>query len=198
MINLPTICEAIQLAPKVVCEVGVNEPDKCSFAWCDEIKGISVLLVEPLPWCAENLRQAFPNATVIEAACGPEKGTTRLFDRGEGSWIEQVPEGSAPDEHRNHSNMKRQEFEARFIRETKVVRFADIDPGDIDILCVDIEGAEWFVIQQMISRPRLVRVETHFSHSGYENPHLKEIKERMADRGYRELMQDVSDTLWIL
>jgi FkbM family methyltransferase len=197
MINLQKICAAIGLFPRSVCEVGVNEPDKCSLAWCTEMPETNVILVEPLPWCAEHLREKFPNATVIEAACGPHNGRTRLFDRGEGSWIEQVPVGSAPDEHKSHSGIKRQDFEERFVRDTLVVRFEDIDPKNLDILCVDIEGAEWFVIEQMISRPKLVRVETHFSHSGYQNPHLKEIKQRMAILGYHELLHDVSDTLWI-
>lgn len=198
MMNLMAICAAIQLPPRNVCEVGVNEPDKCSFAWCANWQNVNTILVEPLPWCADHLRKAFPKATVIEAACGPENGTTRLFDRGEGSWIEQVPEGGAPDEHKNHSDIKREDFRPEHVRETRVVRFADIDSGNLDILCVDIEGAEWFVIEQMKSRPRLVRVETHFSHSGYQNPNFDRIMNRMAVLGYKILMQDVSDTLWIL
>lgn len=198
MINLGLLCTAIQLCPKNVCEVGVNDPDKCSFAWCSDVPEINVTLVEPLPWCAEHLRQAFPKATVIEAACGLESGRTILFDRGEGSWIEQVPEGTAPDEHKNHSGINRTDFDKRYLREIEVIRFADIDQGNIDVLCVDVEGAEWFVIGQMKSRPKLVRAETHFSHSGYQNPNINKINDHMANLGYKIIMQDVSDTLWIL
>ena len=197
MFNLPLIASISGSKVKSVCEVGVNEPDKCSVAPFTR-NGAKTLLVEPLPWCVEHLRQEFPSATVIEAACGFENGTTILFDRGEGSWIQQVPAGMAPDEHAKHSGIKRDDFEEKYMRETRVLRFSDIDPGDLDVLCVDVEGAEWFVIEQMRSRPRMVRAETHFTHSGYKNPNLDKIMGHMAGLGYKVIGQDVSDTLWIL
>ena len=198
MIDLYALSRAIRLHPRHVVEVGVNEPERCSVA--DFIRrGVKTTLVEPLPWCVKNLIQAFPFATVIEAVCAEQAGSVTLYDRGEGAWIETVPAGSAPDEHPNHSGIKRESFEKQYKRVVKAVRFADeIDAEDIDILCVDTEGAEWFVISQMIkARPRLVRVETHFSHSGYQNPYLREITDRMSLLGYTKLIEDVSDTLWI-
>jgi hypothetical protein len=66
------------------------------------------------------------------------------------------------------------------------------------VLCVDTEGAEWFVVKRMFSKPKLVRLETHFTHSGWVNPFLAEINEKMFSRGYTKLGEDVSDTLWAL
>ena len=198
MIDLHSLTRSIHLNPRHVVEIGVNEPQRCSVA--DFIRGgVKATLVEPLPWCAKNLNAAFPFARVIEAVCAEQAGEITLYDRGEGAWIESVPAGSAPDEHPSHSGIKRSEFEQQYKRTVKAIRFADeIDAEDIDIICVDTEGAEWFVIGQMHkARPRLVRVETHFSHSGYRNPYLREITERMAALGYNKLVEDVSDTLWI-
>jgi hypothetical protein len=184
--------------PQVVCEVGVNSPDRCSVRGFIK-DGSKAILVEPLPWLAMELRLAFPSAEVHEAVCGDSEGTVRLFDRGEGSWIESVPRGTAPDEHERHSAMKREEFDPKFIREVRSVLFSEIDPGNIDVLCVDTEGAEWFVLNNMIySNPNMISLETHFTHSGWINPFMKEIDQRMDSLGYTKIAQDVSDTLWIL
>ncbi len=48
----------------------------------------------------------------------------------------------------------------------------------------------------MVSRPRLVRVETHWVCSGWKNPFLSEIEAYMDKNGYVVLAKDVSDTLW--
>ena len=197
MIDLYAIAKAIGLNAVSVAEVGVNGPEKCSLTEFIDA-GARAILVEPLPWCVEGLRARFPTANVIEAVCADAPGTVRLFDRGEGSWIDHVPEGCAPDEHPKHSGMLRREFNAAYLRDVQAVTFDTIDPGDLDILCVDVEGAEWFVIQRMKSRPRLVRVETHFACSGYRNPFFSEICDFMAKNGYRKIIEDVSDSLWVL
>lgn len=198
MIDLYHIAKAIGLRPRHVVEVGVNEPSRCSLSpFITE--GVPATLVEPLPWCAENLRQAFPSARVIEAVCAKEAGEVTLYDRGEGAWIEDVPKGAAPDEHPNHSGMRRDTFFEQYKRRVRAIRFADeIDAEEIDILAVDTEGAEWFVIGQMQkARPRMIRVETHFIGSGWRNPYWNEITERLAALGYFPAVEDVSDTLFL-
>jgi hypothetical protein len=183
-------------APRWVCEVGVNAPDKCSVkAFIEE--GVPALLVEPLPWLAQQLRDAFPASDVREGAVGAASGSVVLYDRGEGSWIDDVPAHGAPDEHPGHSGMTRAGFEEQFKRVVECWTFDQLDNGMLDVLCVDTEGAEWFVLNRMVSRPFLVRVETHFTHSGYCNPFTDEIFAAMKDWGYSVLVQDVSDTLWI-
>ena len=182
-------------APRRVCEVGVNAPDKCSLTRFID-GGIPAILVEPLPWLAAELRTRFPKAQVLEAAIGSSSGPVKLYDRGEGSWIEHVPAGSAPDEHPLHSSMCRKTFDTEFVRTVESIEFQMIDTGDIDVLAVDTEGAEWFAIQKMTSRPYLVRLETHFLNSGWRNPYLEEIGGHLAALGYRLLVEDISDSLW--
>jgi hypothetical protein len=199
MIDLHAIARAIGLAPRHVVEVGVNEPERCSVARFIG-DGIPATLVEPLPWCAANLRKAFPSARVVEAVCAKEVGEVTLYDRGEGAWIEDVPAGGAPDEHPRHGNMKRNTFFEQYKRQVRAIRFADdIDAEDIDILAVDTEGAEWFVVGQMHrARPKILRVETHFSPTGYQNPYRQQIDERLRGLGYARAAEDVSDSLYLL
>lgn len=196
MINLYQLSQAMGTHPRTVCEIGVNAPDKCSLA--DFHGKARMILVEPLPWLADQLKAAFPFSDVHTCAIGAERGTANLYDRGEGSWIDQVPQGGAPDEHPKHSNMKREKFNAGFIRQVEVKLASDIDDGTIDILAVDVEGAEWLVLQNLVSRPKILRVETHFTHSGYHNPHYETIMEWARMNGYTMVAQDVSDSLFIL
>lgn len=198
MFNLKYIYDEIyKTKPRRVAEVGVNEPDKCSLLPFIH-EGIPTLLVEPLPWCAGNLRNAFEGkpVKVIEGVVGDKEGTVTLYDRGEGSWIEDVPRGSAPDEHQAHSGLKREEVNHSYIRTVQSYKWSMLDSGDIDVLCVDTEGAEWFVIREMVSRPSLVRCEMHFTHSGWLNPYNPQIRQKMMDMGYTVIGEDVSDTLW--
>ena len=96
--------------------------------------------------------------------------------------------------------MKRDAFESKFVRKVKSIRFdTALDGMKPDILAVDIEGAEWMVIGQMRqSRPRLLRAETHFTHSGYRNPDYDRINEYLGGLGYQMIVQDVSDSLYFL
>jgi FkbM family methyltransferase len=195
MIDLHQLSQAIGIHPRTVCEIGVNAPDKCSLA---KFHGTAkMVLVEPLPWLADALRVAYPFATVHACAIGATAGEALLYDRGEGSWIDQVPDGGAPDEHPKHSAMRRDKFNAQFVRKVEVKTADEIDDGTIDILAIDVEGAEWLVLQNIVSRPKLLRVETHFSHSGYMNPHYAEIMEWAFSNGYTLAAQDVSDSLFI-
>lgn len=197
MINLYALYRHVGFPPpRRVCEIGVNSPDKCSLISFIE-DGVHAILVEPLPWLAQQLRDAYPSASVIEGVIGKAYGKVKLFDRGEGSWIGDVPPGAAPDEHPAHSNMKREDFAPQFTREVESFKMDWIDRGNIDVLCIDTEGAEWYALERMVSRPWLVRVETHFSHSGYRNPFYDEIFNHMRDLEYSMIFQDVSDTLWM-
>jgi len=52
------------------------------------------------------------------------------------------------------------------------------------------------VVGQMnLSRPKLIRLELHFTHSGYRNPDRDRILERLSALGYEILVEDISDCL---
>lgn len=61
-----------------------------------------------------------------------------------------------------------------------------IDPGDIDVLNLDVEGSEWIVLSTMVSRPRIIHVEIYGAY-GYVNPDLSHIEMWMSRNGYREV-----------
>ena len=81
--------------------------------------------------------------------------------------------------------------------EVDAITFDEIDTGNIDLLFVDAEGCEWYVIEKMKSRPRLIKLETHGSHR-YINPFMSKINTWMEKNGYEEAAKTRSDTIWIL
>jgi FkbM family methyltransferase len=170
-------------------EVGVNQPDKSTLGPLSR-HGARVILVEPLDLCIENLKAAFPAAEVIPAAVTAMDGTAVLYDRGEGSFLIGV---DSPDVVHNKITTP----DERFMKTVKAVRMDQIDPGNLDVLHVDTEGAEWFAIRNLVSRPKIIGVETHLAFHAYVNPHLADIEAWMASNGYEVLCRTVADTIWV-
>lgn len=71
------------------------------------------------------------------------------------------------------------------------------DKGDIDILLVDTEGCEWFVLEKLISRPRQITIETNTV--GQEgkliyNKNLDKILFWMWQNNYQLALKDQNDS----
>jgi FkbM family methyltransferase len=64
------------------------------------------------------------------------------------------------------------------------VTFDKFDDGTIEGLMVDTEGAEWYVIQRLLSRPSVICVEME-GPCGYKNPNFEKITEWMRSENYR-------------
>ncbi len=73
--------------------------------------------------------------------------------------------------------------------------FSTFDKGNIDILSIDIEGGEWDVINNMISRPKVLCIETQSR--DYINPKIKEITQWLEDNNYKIWFVDDTDTVFI-
>lgn len=72
--------------------------------------------------------------------------------------------------------------------------FDELDDGTIDLLSVDTEGSEWYVVQNLVSRPVVVSVETHGK--SYLNPYYGEISGWMAAHGYERWWLNKTDTVY--
>lgn len=73
--------------------------------------------------------------------------------------------------------------------------FSDIDTGDIDLLSVNIEGAEWYVLKNMRSQPKVLSIETHGKF--YQNPFMAEIQNWIRINHYVIWYKDNSDTVFV-
>ena len=167
-----------------LCEVGVNEPHLSQLKpWLESGEYDHALLVEPHPVAGPNCERAFEGlrgvkvlrCAVVLNPVNPVKlrssiETVELIDHGQSSFVASLPNSPA------RANGEREDG-PRF--HAPCVTFDQIDPGDLDLLCVDTEGSEWAVIAAMQSNPKVIRLETHFTGSGYVNPYLGEILEKL-------------------
>lgn len=163
-----------------LCEVGVNEPHLSQLKpWLDSGDYDHALLVEPHPVAGANCERAYGalrGVKVLRCAVGFAAGSAEFIDHGQSSFVASLPTSPA------RVNREREDgprFHAR------CVTFDQIDPGNLDLLCVDTEGSEWAVIDALQSEPSVVKLETHFVGSGYVNPYLHEILGKMLLYGYR-------------
>jgi FkbM family methyltransferase len=154
-------------------------------------EGIPCLLVEPDPVSLEKIEAAFgskENVTVYPLAIADENGKLDLVQRGECTFACNLPRSPALV---NEGYVIKPED----VFSVEAVTFDRIDPSDIDLLSLDVEGGEWFVIKHMKSRPKVIAVETHGDQ--YLNYYIKEINRWMRNNGYREWYKDESNTVYV-
>ena len=77
----------------------------------------------------------------------------------------------------------------------------EFDTGNIDLLLLDMEGAEWLALKHMISRPRVIVVEMAvenpaFNGGYYRNPYKIEINKWMIDNHYDVFWEFDADVYW--
>ena len=178
------LCQALRFEPKVVCEVGVHGPPECRAA---AFADAELLLVEPLAACAEALRNAFPSAAVHQVAIGATSGRAQFADADQCSHLA----GQAISPNTEHWHRP-----ARIV-DVNVVPFSRVDPGNIDVLFADVEGAEWDILVTLRSRPRIIILEMHSPGGIYQNPNQGLILTWMSAMRYSLQMVDQSDCVWL-
>ncbi len=57
------------------------------------------------------------------------------------------------------------------------------DKGNIDFLSLSCEGCEWFCLEHLVSRPKIIRI-NNFNNSGYNNFFQKNIEKWIKENNY--------------
>ena len=176
--------------PRHVCEVGVWHPRTSNIKYYIE-KNIKSLLIEPDPESIALIKKEWgerKNLTLKTVACTDFEGTIDLHKAGSSSFVSST---------KNSPAMVNDSFDIRNNISTKVdaKKFSSEDPGDIDLISIDIEGSEWFVIKHMLSRPDIISIETHGGY--YINPHIEDIKKWMDEYNYVLWFKDNSDSVYV-
>lgn len=181
--------KARNISIKHACEVGVYLPETSNII--DFIKeGSKASLVEADPNTVAILKDYFKNydVTIFPVAIWSHSGTVRLSRAAASTFVAELESSPAivNDKYKvNDDNSF----------EVKCMLFSEIDKGDIDMLSIDIEGGEWHVINRLISRPKIISVETHGKY--YTNPFINEINQWMKENHYVIWFKDASDTVFM-
>jgi FkbM family methyltransferase len=165
-----------------VFEIGVGNPDVCRCSKYLGAKDVECHLFEPHPYAYQNLCFAYnfeKNFHIYNYAIAEEEGESELCLLGDSSFI--AGSSSPHSQQSDFDGMKRAKIKCKNIKE--------FDKGDIDILLLDMEGHEWFVIKNLISRPKRISVEMELLKEDgngfkYKNPYYDEIMEWMKVNGY--------------
>jgi FkbM family methyltransferase len=172
-----------------VCEVGVYIPETSNIL--DFINAnVRATLVEADPEVAEKSRVVFKdkNVRVYPVAVWDTKGTLKLSKAASSTFATDLPTSPALENDRYH-------ISEALTFEVPCVQFSEIDDGTIDLLSIDIEGGEWYVLKHMRSRPKVLSIETHGKY--YTNPFMPQITDWLRTQQYTLWYKDSSDSVYI-
>lgn len=172
-----------------VCEVGVYLPQTSNII--DFIKeGTKATLVEADPETVEKIRSFFKNDNIVvfPVAVFDREGTVKLSRAAASTFVSDLPASPAL----VNDQYKIKDSDSF---EVQCKKFSSIDDSTIELLSVDIEGAEWYVIQDLVSRPKIISIETHGK--AYVNPYMKEISSWLEKNDYTIWYKDLSDSVYI-
>lgn len=182
-------CKSKGLKFTHVAEVGVYLPETSNIL--NFIRdGIKSTLVEADPEYVMKIKEYFDsysNVNLYPFAVWDKNGFINLNKASSSSFVDELQASPAIMNDKFISNENN-----KISVEAKT--FDNIDDGTIDLLSVDIEGGEWFVIKHLVSKPDVISIETHWKN--YSNPYLKEISEWMSVNDYQIWYIDKSDTVY--
>ena len=177
--------------PSHVAEIGVWHPQTSNvYQYIQD--GIRTTLVEPDPNSIALIKSQFAdydNVTLYECALCNFSGQVELVQRESSTFVSTLP--VSPALVNDDYDIKQTD---KFTAEARL--FSEIDDGTIDLLSVDTEGSEWFVIKHMLSRPAVISIETHGGM--YVNPYIDKLQQWMDDNNYVLWYKDKSDSIFML
>jgi len=176
--------------PMHVAEVGVYHPETSNL-YDYIVEGVRTTLVEPDPKSIKLIKEFSTNRdniTLHEVAVYKHSGKITLAQREASTFVSELDSSPAivNDQYR---------VDDQDVFEVVARTFDEIDDGTIDLLSVDIEGSEWFVIQNLVSRPAVISIETHGAM--YTNPNLRELRDWLEKNQYTAWYKDRSDTVYV-
>ncbi len=184
--KLYRFCKKKNLKIDSVAEVGVYYPETSNII--DFInEGVPTLLVEADPIIIEKINSYFlnkKNVTVYPFAIYDKEEPVTFFRTSASTFLGNLDSSPALVNDKYKPNE-----EDKFSVQAKL--FSSVDNGKIDLLSIDIEGAEWYVIKHLVSRPKIISAE--WLSGEYSNPFMKEIKEWMKNENYKLWFIDDTD-----
>ena len=181
------VVEAFSDSLKLFCEIGPHFYYNCRLV--KQInEGRDVILVEPLPQCVkdiESMTEGLENVTIHQVAVADFNGEEILYtDDALASFAESVKKEGLDSERTFHNLIN-----------VKAVKFDEIDPGNIDVLLADCEGSETYVLRHLVSRPKMIMVES--APTGFTKPKKDELDEWFKDNEYVYLEHYDNDDLFL-
>lgn len=179
-VNLHNIYAGItgNLSLRTFAEVGFGPVD-IALAYQFHPHAKKLLLVEPNPTLFQQGIEVFPMADWHNVAIDVKEGTQQLVLNNGSSYLKNTEYAPTPVGNKRANIAMGMPAIPPKTHTVPTITFDTIDDGNIDCLNLDCEGNEWVVLQQMISRPRVLMIELWPN-----NPHLNSIVDWLFNNGY--------------
>lgn len=162
--------------PKRVADVGIYCPEACeTMAFVQDLQ-CEVVMFEPQPEGFAALKEEFgglANVTLHNVALVDVAGPALLHRPKDRCVGDAFIHGAVTPGHRHRDTVM---VEGRW--------FSDYDDGSFDLVQIDVEGADWWVIKHMVSRPKILVVEWKIPKLKWANACQREINEWAKANGY--------------
>lgn len=211
--DIKKICDTIKLVPRTLIDVGACHPqlETNRLDWFQR-NGFNCILIEPNPRLFYCLNEGSDDKTFVDSwpnpppppyvigglkhlsnvhihnvAIADENKRVKMYERNASTFLEGIKSPAKV----NDGYVEKPEdcFEVDGFTIDK------FDDGQIDVLCSDTEGSEWFCIKHLVSRPKVIVLETHGQ--GYRNPFMNEINHWIHANNYKVVGKSDQDTLYV-
>lgn len=174
----------ITLTPRVICEVGTGGLRVCKASHYIGDNDVKVMLFDPITeYCNEiNMfcqAKGATNTEINNCCLYDYDGKVDIYENGEASMIKEI---DGPNIKSDYILDDKASNGFNRLVQKDCFRMSKFDKGNIDVLFLDTEGSEWFVLKHLISRPTIITIEMKMGE--YINPYLKEIQQWMQINNY--------------
>lgn len=181
---------------KKIFEIGVGEAYTCRTKrfWGSEVE---CHLFEPNPILYKqlvDLSKDYKNVYIYNIAITNKSGEEEILLMNNCSYINNIDSPVLMNHGQNSDVIKN--AEKIKIKSETIDKF---DTGDIDVLLIDTEGCEWFVLENLISRPKQIVIETNtLGKEGIiHNKNLDKILFWMWNNNYQLALKDENDSHFV-
>lgn len=185
------ICQHLNFIPKNICQVGASNSGEFEFMEFID-KGSKAILFEPHPEFYDELVEKWgdnPNINIFQLGIYNKIGKFRFYEKWASTCLEEC--ALIPGLLNEPIKIGDRYFYAN------CAFISGFDDGTIDLLLIDSNGAEWYCLEKLISRPKIICIETHYVYNDYKNPFLSKIWGWMDINNYRPFAVNESDTVFI-
>ena len=186
------LCDIINFIPQKIVHVGAagchTEP-----TFLNAIKNSYVILFEPKIEFYNELIEAFSdkkNVSIFNIGIYNKIGKFKFYNKWATTCLEECIK--IPD-----LLSEKDSFDENDTFFANCALFSGFDDGRIDFLAIDTNGAEWYCLEKVISRPAIICIETHYTYRNYRNPFINQIYRWMYDNHYVKYAINESVTVFL-
>lgn len=191
--DIVEICRVLRFQPKRIMEIGVG--DARGVSTLELIKnGASAIVFEPNRGFYDNIVADLGETqglTIVNVGIYHTPGIQKFYDKWACTFIGDLYDYSGAKIQDKYEKDEKDSFLC------SVDTIDHYDFGDVDLLCMDCESCEWFVLEKLRSRPTIIQIETHSFYSAYEPFNIEKIREWFNDNDYSLFAINEGDSIFV-